>query len=92
MATQPVPETATDNTTAAPFVTDKRGFAQRWNFSTRYVDNLLAQGLPHLKVGARRVRIVVAEADAWMRQRFSTQRRGPVKAKGLDTQKKEAGR
>lgn len=61
-------------------ITDKRGFAARWGFSPRHIDNLLAQGLPHLRVGARRVRIIVAEADAWMKAKFSTQRRNPAKA------------
>jgi len=56
---------------------DKLGYARRWHFSPRHIDNLLAQGLPHLKIGARRVRIVVAEADDWMKARFSTQRHGP---------------
>ena len=56
-------------------IVDKRGFAQRWMFSLRYIDNLLAQGLPHLKIGKRRVRILVDEGDAWMKQKFGTQRR-----------------
>lgn len=55
-------------------ITDKKGFATRWGFSLRHVDNLLAKGLPHLKVGARRVRIIIAEADAWMRDQFATRR------------------
>lgn len=59
-------------------ITDKRGYGARWHFSVRHVDNLLAQGLPHLKIGQRRVRIIIAEADAWMRERFGTRRLGPV--------------
>jgi hypothetical protein len=70
--TQITPDTATGHTMA---VTDKRGYGQRWMFSARHVSNLLAAGLPHLKIGSRRVRIVVDEADAWMRERFGTQRR-----------------
>jgi hypothetical protein len=73
------PDAATSNNSAAP-VTDKKGFAARWLFSPRHVDNLIAQGLPYLAVGKRRVRIVVSEGDAWMRQRFSRQRRGPAQA------------
>jgi hypothetical protein len=56
-------------------ISDKRGFGRRWGFSARTIDNLIAQGLPHWKVGKRRVRIIVAEGDAWMRQRFGVQRR-----------------
>ena len=67
-------ETAPGNSKLAADITDKRGFAARWSFSVRHVDNLLAQGLPHLAIGKRRVRIVVAEADSWMRNRFHTRR------------------
>lgn len=73
------PDTATGNKLAAEFVTDKRGFAARWKFSVRHVDNLLAQGMPHLKCGRRRVRLVVSEADSWMKERFGTRRLGPAK-------------
>ncbi len=56
-------------------ITDKRGFATRYGFSVRHVDNLLAQGLPHLKIGARRVRIIVSEGDTWMKNTYGIQRR-----------------
>jgi len=69
---------ATGSVNPATPITDKRGYGARWLFSARHIDNLLAQGLPHCKMGRRRVRIVVAEADAWMRERFGTRRRGPV--------------
>ena len=71
------PEHATGNQSslASPY-TDKRGFAQRWQGSTRWVDDLLARGLPHLKIGKRRVRLCIPEADAWMQEQFRTQRRG----------------
>ena len=59
-------------------ITDKRGYAAHWRFSTRTVSNLLAQGLPHCAVGKRRVRIIVAEADRWMLERFGTSRLGPA--------------
>ena len=73
-----VPDTATGSNLEAQVVTDKRGFAARWKFSVRHVDNLLAQGMPHLKVGERRVRIVVSDGDAWMKQTFGTRRLGSV--------------
>lgn len=63
-------------------ITDKRGYGTRWGLCVRSVDNLLRQGLPHIKVGARRVRINVDEADAWMKQRYGTQRRSPVQRGG----------
>lgn len=74
------PDTATSDLKLAAIINDKRAFAARWQGSVRSVDGLLAQGLPHLKIGKRRVRIIVAEADAWMRERFGTRRLGPVKA------------
>jgi hypothetical protein len=61
-------------------ICDKRAFAKHWGLSARTVDSFLSSGMPHCKIGARRVRIVVAEADAWMMKRFSTRRRGPAKA------------
>ncbi len=72
------PDTATGNKTAAE-ITDKKGYAQRWIFSVRKVDGLLAEGLPHLKIGARRVRIVIEEADRWMLEKYGTQRRDPAR-------------
>ena len=72
-------ESATSKLRPAQEITDKKGFAARWSFSSRHVDNLLAKGCPHLKIGARRVRIVIADADAWMNEQFRTQRRGPAK-------------
>jgi hypothetical protein len=69
------PDTAADVTKpAGNNITDKRGFGGRWGFSTRHVDNLIAQGLPHLKIGKRRVRILIDEGDAWMKEKFSTRR------------------
>jgi len=70
------PEVATGQTMLASPFTDKRGYAQRWSFSTRKLDGLLASGLPHLAIGKRRVRICIAEADAWMQQQFRVQRIG----------------
>jgi hypothetical protein len=59
-------------------ITDKKGYGLRWGFSPRHIDNLIAQGMPHLKIGNRRVRILNDEADVWMRERFATQRRNPA--------------
>jgi hypothetical protein len=72
------PEVATGTKLAAG-ITDKRGYAARWGFSIRHIDNLLAQGCPHLKIGKRRVRLVVTEADEWMKRTFATQRRRPAR-------------
>lgn len=71
------PDTATGQKMADD-ITDKSGYAARWRFSPRHIDNLLAQGLPHLAIGRRRVRIIITEADAWMKEKFGTRRRGPA--------------
>lgn len=83
MSTNNAPVTAPGQTNAADNtnnIVDKRGYAARWKFSVRHIDNLLAQGLPHCRVGNRRVRILVDEADAWMKSRFGTQRHGKLAA------------
>ncbi len=72
-------EAATDNSKLAAEITDKRGYAARYSVATRTIDNFLGQGMPHLKIGNRRVRIVIAEADAWMRENFATRRLSRLK-------------
>jgi hypothetical protein len=57
-------------------ITDKRGYAAHWGFSVRKCDDLLAKGLPHLKLSPRQVRIDIPEADAWMHEQFHAQRHG----------------
>lgn len=71
----PTPQPAGGIDKPAATITDKRGYGARWQSSVRTVDNWIARGLPHLKIGARRVRIDIEEADAWMRSQFSVQRR-----------------
>jgi hypothetical protein len=63
-------------------IVDKDGFAARWGHKRRSVDNWLAQGLPHYRVGERRVRIFIPEADAWMREKFHVRRLGPLNGGG----------
>ncbi len=75
-----LPDAATSEPKLAAEITDKKGYAHHWQFSVRTVDNLLSDGLPHIKYGARRVRILIPEADAWMRQKFGQQRHGPARA------------
>lgn len=74
-----IPDATTGDTKLVADITDKRGYAARWQGSVRWIDGLLAQGLPHCKIGARRVRILIPEADAWMQAQFHTQRRGAAK-------------
>ncbi len=71
-------ESAASEQKSAGDITDKKGYAQRWLFSPRKIDGALSERLPHMRIGRRRVRIFTAEADAWMREKFFTQRRGPL--------------
>lgn len=57
-----------------PHFLSKRDLAKLYSLSTRTIDNFLADGLPHLAIGARRVRIEASQAHAWMRERFGTRR------------------
>jgi hypothetical protein len=75
-----VPDAAPGQSKVAENIVDKRGFAARWKFSLRQIDNFLAQGMPHLKIGKRRVRILIDAADAWMNEKFATRRIGKLVA------------
>jgi len=76
---QETPEVATGQSSLASPYTDKRGYAKRWAVSTRTIDNLIAAGMPRLKIGARRVRLCVAECDEWMTQQFRVSSRRAAK-------------
>jgi hypothetical protein len=76
-----LPEVSTGSNLEAEVITDKKGFAARWRLSPRTISNFLAQGMPHCRCGERRVRIVVCDGDAWMKERFGTRRLGPVAPK-----------
>ena len=66
------PDAATGTQFAA---LDKEGFGQQFDVSKRTVDGWLADGLPHLKLSARCVRIPVSEGSDWVKRKFFTQRR-----------------
>ena len=57
---------------------DKNAVAKMIGVSKRTVENLMAQGLPHLALGRRRTRFEMDEVRAWLRQKFRTQRRGKL--------------
>lgn len=75
MSTKQNSDSATDDPKLAENITNKRGYAAHWSFSVRKCDQLIAAGLPHLKLSARQIRINIREADDWMHSQFSTQRR-----------------
>jgi predicted DNA-binding transcriptional regulator AlpA len=74
------PETAPGLSAAGamPRYGGKRDVAQMMQMSTRSVDNFLARGCPHLKIGKRRIRFDMSEVRAWLTDNFHTQRRGKL--------------
>lgn len=66
---------ATQTNRKAGFL-DKDGVAELLGFSRRHIDNLLAQGMPHMKFGKRRVRMDPIEVIAWCKDQFGTRRLG----------------
>jgi hypothetical protein len=72
------PDIATGETKLA--AQDKTSFGQRFGVSKRTVDGWIASGCPHLKLSPRMVRLPVAEASLWVKDKFLTQRRGRAAA------------
>lgn len=66
---------AHDNNAIAPFG-DKRDVARMIKQSVRSVDNHIAAGMPHLKIGKRRCRFDLAAVREWMLAQYGVQRRG----------------
>lgn len=61
---------------------DKTDVAELFGMCGRSVDNLLAKGCPHLKLGKRRVRFDLAEVAEWAKREFGTRRLGPANQNG----------
>lgn len=55
--------------TAQPDLDDKRQLARRLGCSTRTVDNLMARGLPFIKLTRKLTRFPRAAVDAWLAAR-----------------------
>jgi len=85
--TQPLscaPDTATGTKLAAnedsPFG-DKLAVARlAGGFSKRWVDLQMARGMPHMRIGRRRVRFDLTEVREWLREKYRVQRRGPAQS------------
>jgi predicted DNA-binding transcriptional regulator AlpA len=59
---------------------DKNDVATMLGMSKRTVDNLMAQGCPHLRIGSRRCRFDLTEVRQWLSENFRTQRNGKLNA------------
>jgi hypothetical protein len=66
---------AHDLNTIAPFGS-KRDVAAMLKMSVRSVDNFLAAGMPHMKIGKRRCRFDLPVVREWMLTQYGIQRRG----------------
>ena len=67
-----------ENTNNPIRLLDKKAVAAMLGFSRRHIDNLVAQGCPHMKFGKRRVRFDPTEVLQWCKERFGIVRRGPA--------------
>ena len=55
---------------------DKDALARHLGLSRRTIDNWLQRGMPHLKLGARRVRFDLRKIEAWLHRECRTVRYG----------------
>jgi predicted DNA-binding transcriptional regulator AlpA len=70
--------TPQNTATSTQPLADKRRVAAYANLSVRTIDNLMAEGLPHLKIGRRRVRFDLPEVSTWLRQKYGVARIGQL--------------
>lgn len=79
------PDAATGTKLAATDSTplgDKAAVGQMaGGFSKRWVDDQMRLGMPHLRLGRRRVRFDMAEVRAWLSEKYHTQRLGAAPSK-----------
>jgi hypothetical protein len=70
-----------DQSAASQNFGDKRTVAAlAGNMSVRWVDGELQKGMPHLRLGKRRVRFDIEEVRAWLKEQYGQQRRGKIAA------------
>ena len=55
---------------------DKLAVAEMLDLCPRSIDNLMAQGMPHLRIGKRRVRFDLPEVRAWAKRHYGVSRMG----------------
>jgi excisionase family DNA binding protein len=63
---------------ASPYI-DKAALAQRLGLSRRTIDNWMQRGLPHLKLGTRRVRFDLRDVEPWLQRQCHTVRYGRMR-------------
>lgn len=55
---------------------DKFAVAEMLDLCPRSIDNLMAQGMPHLRIGKRRVRFDLPDVLAWAKRHYGVSRMG----------------
>ena len=73
------PETGAGNgKSPAVQLLDKRALGTLLQLSTRSISNQMERGMPHLKIGQRRVRFEPEQVLTWLRSTYSCQRLGKL--------------
>lgn len=62
----------------SPYI-DKKALATRLGLSRRTIDNWMQRGLPHLKLGDRRVRFDLRDVEPWLQRQCRTVRYGKAR-------------
>lgn len=60
---------------ASVSLVDKRRVAEVIGLSVRTVDNLLQKGMPHIRLGSRRVRFDLDDVIDWIKKEYGTRKR-----------------
>lgn len=77
------PEATPGEALAANCFADKKAVAALAGLkSTRWVELQMAAGMPHLKLGPRRVRFDLPEVRAWLTEKYHQQHIGRVQLAG----------
>jgi predicted DNA-binding transcriptional regulator AlpA len=71
------PETVAGNKSAVQ-LRDKNDIAAMCKISSRSVSNYMEKGMPHLRLGSRRVRFIESDVLAWLKTNCGCQRIGKL--------------
>jgi predicted DNA-binding transcriptional regulator AlpA len=83
LATKQPAATPGNEVVTANCFADKRAVAAMAGLrSTRWVEIQMTRGMPHLKLGPRRIRFDLEEVRAWLMEKYHQQRNGRVQLTG----------
>jgi hypothetical protein len=75
------PETVTGGEKLAAQLLDKNDLARLLKLSPRSISNWMERGMPHLRLGERRVRFIQEDTLAWLKANYSCSRIGKLNAR-----------